>query len=412
MKGIEQYGCTYHGPDHQHHDRAARDRGSLWGHHRPGLSRHSGKVHHRPRAGFGQVVRRGAATSLVVAALLLLSVPLSASAASDGFTNPLPNSDAIPSSGLPDCTLAEIKTGTSGVGLAAAAQLGWKLSPRIAVTHGGETAEVVPSLPCRSGQNLSVTLAQSALVGQPDFRGDAGFQVTFSCYVGGAVVKVDGNGGAPGPITFGYGAGTGIKPMVSSSPSSDAGSTLSTCPQIVGVQIQMYTVPEAWPGSYVYTPSVTWYWTARSWTTTTGGWTPATSVNGILPAGVELPIVCVIDTSGADIFAITQHYWASLANWVPCMTIPVGWDRANRIGTSWSTGPIGDLTNAYRVAVPSGIACGAVAPISFYSVTVGLDTCAGDFAPGWVKTVLGWVIVLGTSALIVRRIFWSVGSRA
>lgn len=123
----------------------------------------------------------------------------------------------------------------------------------------------------------------------------------------------------------------------------------------------------------------------------------------------ELPIVCELTTAGADIIAVFQNTFASLSRLPGCWFIPVGWDRGHRIERAWESGGTGSFNRALSSAMPDGLTCGSVADLPVFGSTVELNTCAADFAPSWVKNVVGWLIVLGLLVLAVRRILWSVG---
>lgn len=189
--------------------------------------------------------------------------------------------------------------------------------------------------------------------------------------------------------------------------------TVASCPYIISVTLTLTygtstNTPVALRGTNIME---TVRWSSANWRTSDGGWSPAASDLDLVPPGFEVPIVCEVDTSGADIFEITRNYWDSIVQWVPCMLIPKGWDRGGKIQLEWNASKLGQLSDAYDAAVPNTIACGTAINIPFYSETIGINTCSMDVAPAWVKSALSGVIILGIVALSIRRVMWSVGSK-
>lgn len=272
--------------------------------------------------------------------------------------------------------------------------------------------EVAPQIPCTMvGENngysgyLQIGFVQNffgSLGGGAAWNAD----VAYTCVVNGADVTL---GLEPGRNTI-------LRPRgdLGGKYGGRIGSliTAAECPLIKSVRMVISTLsPDTPQQPYLFINPQTWVWQATGWTTDNGGWVPATSPQQVSPAGTEQPILCTINNSGADILAIIGNVVSSTVAWVPCMLIPAGWDRAAKITDAWTSGPIGQLVTAYKVAVPNGIVCGAVGNIPFYGRVVGLNTCQADFAPGWIKVVVTYVMILGIAALVVRRIMWSVGSR-
>lgn len=300
---------------------------------------------------------------------------------------------------------------SDGTGINAAADLGWVDKPHIAVTdHAtGIQAEIVPNIPCtlvgEGGGFVSQTFTQNVFGVESSYPIVANYDVYYTCVVNGQVIDLHLNGPSGEAVRLRAGTGVGY--------GGRTGGTIlpSNCPLLQSARIVVSLVVEN-SSPLAFTTAATWIWQASGWTTSTGGWTPATTAAGVAPAGSENPIVCAINNTGADIFAIVSNVMSSVFAWVPCMLIPVGWDRGQKIPIAWTTGPFGELTAAFNASVPHGIVCGAVGSIPFYGRTIGLDTCQADFAPGYVKNVVGWVVVLGLCALGVRRIMWAVGSRA
>lgn len=151
-------------------------------------------------------------------------------------------------------------------------------------------------------------------------------------------------------------------------------------------------------------------WRAQDWRTGVTTWRQADDPSDVQGDGFELPIVCTLDASGADIFEVASNWLGSLAAWPGCMLIPAGWDRAGLIGHAWDQSPGARLAGALDAAMPSSLACGEVASFQFQSVPVSLDTCAITFVPGAVKVVITSLIILACGFAIWRRLTWSVGS--
>jgi hypothetical protein len=120
---------------------------------------------------------------------------------------------------------------------------------------------------------------------------------------------------------------------------------------------------------------------------------------------------CVLAPTGADPVAFLVSWAAVWPAYLRCELVPKGWDRDGRLAAGWAASPAGGIRDAFVAAVPSSIACGPVADIHFFSAEVTLDTCNADFAPPWVKTLIGWILVLSLCVLSARRVFWSLGSK-
>lgn len=136
-----------------------------------------------------------------------------------------------------------------------------------------------------------------------------------------------------------------------------------------------------------------------------------TAVPGRLD-GTDFQTVCGNPPALSGPFDIGGVF-AGIGYYAYCLTVPInGWDADGSIPAAWNSGPVGQLTGAFSSSVPDGIACGQVAVIPVFGNNIVLNTCPVDFAPGFVKTVVGWVMVLGIAALIVRRILWVAGSKS
>lgn len=264
--------------------------------------------------------------------------------------------------------------------------------------------EFVPAIPCRVGTDgLRVYWFRNWISGPGTaFTPRGGYQWYVDCWSSTAGrFTITG----PAPTTADFDA-TGV----SDGRSAGSLNVTSGCPNVVEIRISASGVL----GSTQLAPSPM-KWTPRQWSQkgSDGGWNPADNVNDVTPPGVELPIQCPINTSGADIVAVTINVWNSFLNLPPCLFIPAGWDRASRIEAEWNRGAVGDMTDAYQAAVPNGLACGVLATFpTIGGGTFVVDTCQADFASSLVKTVVGWVIVLGLAVLSVRRIVWAIGSKA
>lgn len=129
------------------------------------------------------------------------------------------------------------------------------------------------------------------------------------------------------------------------------------------------------------------------------------------PDSLDVPIVCIIEAEG-EFFAWVISWIGNLPGWIGCMVTPEGWDRSDLINRTIDSGPVGETRDAFVNAMPNGIACGEVATIPIPGESIVINSCAADFAPTWVKTTLGWLLVLGLCVLIVRRIMRSVGGDA
>lgn len=333
-----------------------------------------------------------------------------ASAATTTGLEPVgPVSDVVQLLNLPECAGAGIMDGTDGHGRQPAADLGWVGKPKVGATYGAAVSEIVPAIPCRrddgSGPYLNVVLIGNNITGS-GYRGGGYMSLQATCYNVSTHAQTVVAGGSD---QVWYPIQGATAPYAVHRFDAQA-ITNNTCTYITQVRVTLTLNSSG--HDFEYQAIADWTWKASQWRTGDGGWKPATTPNDLLPAGVELPIVCIIDTSGDDPLTILGHVFTSLWNWVPCMLIPVGWDRAGLIEAGWQAGPIGQLTAAYQAAVPDGIACGVVATLPVFNHDITLNTCGADIAPTVVKTVIGWLMVLGIAALVVRRIMWAVGSRA
>lgn len=126
------------------------------------------------------------------------------------------------------------------------------------------------------------------------------------------------------------------------------------------------------------------------------------------PGYADGAIVCIIEAEGD--FLVWIVTWVSeVPEWLACMVIPEGWDRSDTIYRTFWDGPIGTSTEDFQQALPDSIGCGVIGSIPFMGETVTVDTCSADFAPGWIKSAIGWLIVLGLAVLAIRRVFWAIG---
>lgn len=314
---------------------------------------------------------------------------------------------------LADCHKAHLGTDTGetrvDTGYLAGAQLGWQGKPSWAQRYqdNGFAAEVVPVIPCHRtnapGKVIEISLLLNIL--KSGKTGAFNMTPSVACYSAGAVTWTAGatvNQNLGTDTVSGVGVHGGRIYVVAP----------PNCGYISEIRIT-YSFSDAGThasGPGLYNPGGIWVWKPVLWKSANGGWVPATDINDV-NTGVELPIVCAINNTGADIFEITSNVVGSIFNWIPCMVLPVGWDRASKIDAAWNTGATGNLKSAYEAAIPDSISCGVVATVPVWGHSVVLNTCAADFAPAWGKAVLSWVFVLGTALLTVRRIMWAVGSR-
>lgn len=406
-KEIDNNGCTHNCPHEQHHHGSPGDRGDLQRDHRPRVPRDARQVRSQARARVGQLGRRRRAVVVallaIITALGLALVPFVAQAAS--VLAP-PQAGPVAGSRLPNCSdLITDNYGAATDALRAGTGLGYAAvgmsKPSLLIAPGSYNVQFAPAIPCLTANLRMVVPAFTNVISgdPPQSRALGHWTSTWTCTTSSGAQTVTQN---EGNISLLSPLGTG------SYPGMDSGLYATDCAAIVRVALTLcagYPCDNSTPNVYAtFVPS--------QWNSSDSGFTAATSAAQVLGSSVEVAIRCNIDNSGADIVAITQNVVASIVNWVPCMLIPVGWDRASKIPDAWSTGPVGQLTAAYKQAVPGGIACGAVGTIAFFSRTISLDTCQADFAPGYVKTVVGYVLILGVCLLIVRRIMWSVGSKA
>lgn len=420
-EGGEKNGCFDNCSHEQYRHGAPRHRGDFRRDHRARVPGDARQIRHQARARLGLLARLVVGVCVAVAAFLGVAAPTQALAAVSDLVNTTPGVSSVAMTALPDCTDAGILPAGFYVGNSdgrnqqAAVDLGWVGKPHIAVTDyaSGVQAEIAPQIPCTLvGEGscpsacVEIPYVQNVF-GSTPATSNLAFAVDaiITCLVNGTPTDIESviggqNYGIRGGLGVGYGgrsAGNRVYP--------------ANCPAIQSVRmvVSLYVKDSTSPAQF--SNPQTWVWQAAGWTTANGAWTPATSAGAVLPPGSENPIVCNINNSGADIIAVIQNVVTSTAAWFPCMLIPVGWDRGGKIPDAWNTGPMGTLVTAYKAAVPGGISCGPVGNLPFYGRAISFDTCGGDFMPGWMKVVVTYVMILGLSALAVRRIMWSVGSR-
>lgn len=341
-----------------------------------------------------------ASAAVAVALAFVLVLPGSATAAPLGFPPPAAT-EAVGPTQLPDCARLDQ---VSDPEFMDSVLLGWApSSSRLFIDKGTYSQELVPTMLCYAGGAAD---AYRAFVVSSRVTGSksnstviATADVTFRCWNGSSVTTVP-------AATVGSWAATGVNGIAV--PSGSIGVNRSDCPQVVSVTIVARSGFPSPDGQ----ASATWVWKPSFWTSDKGGWEPGTSPADFYPDGVELPIICVINNSGADLFEVMQNFLSSLAQLPACWFVPVGWDRAGRIAAEWKSGAAGELSDAFEASVPNGLVCGVVATIPMWGQPVTLNTCPVDVAGDVVKTVVGWVMVLGVCALMVRRILWTVGSKA
>lgn len=337
---------------------------------------------------------------------MVLGAGAPAHAVSTALTPPTAT-DAIAPTQLPACSSIDASTDADA---RPSVLLGWApKTARFLVNKGTYAQEFAPSIPCfESGapSPTRVLMTSSRVSGtKTGTQVIATGVITWRCF--------DPSTGDQTTVVGGVAGSTGVIYQAPSSNVVNYAQTTSTislalCPRIVSVTI---TAKSGYP-DFDGQSSTAWVWKPGQWSSSDGGWTPGTNVNDFYPDGVELPIICTVNNSGADVFEVIKNFFGSLVQLPACLFIPVGWDRAGRIAAEWQGGAAGELSDAWRDAMPNGLVCGPVVSFPFYGVNVNLDTCAGDFAPGWVKNVVGWIIVLGLCGLMVARLFWVVGSKA
>lgn len=307
--------------------------------------------------------------------------------------SPPPVSQVINSSQLPTCETAVTPN------IINAAKLGYVGNGNVGITLLGSVFEVVPTIPCVKQSNGLVSVGMVANPIQGPLYGGGKYAFTIGCY------------GSTGEIT---------QYTHTSSESNFAGTVQQTfyhetqqpCARVASIQMTLEYVQPKPGGGYEYVPVAVFKWLPNLWRSDSGGWVPETDPNNFFEDAVELPIVCLVNNTGDDVFQLIGNTVSSVfTEWFPCMFIPQGWDRADKIGGAWSEGPAGQLVAAYESAVPNGIVCGSVVSFDFFGHTTGLNTCDVDMAPGFIKVGVGAVLILGCSVVIIRRIMWSVGSK-
>lgn len=196
-----------------------------------------------------------------------------------------------------------------------------------------------------------------------------------------------------------------------STPSSDSGGVMfrgaafvtstdvSSCPYVKSASITL-----ADSDSVVRISSV---WKPKFWDSASSGW----SVDeGELDPYYEAPIVCSLAPEGDDLLAWIGDLVSKIVSWVPCMTVPAGWDRSEKLADAWNGSSVVAFGTSLSDNIPSSFGCGVVATVPIYGEAVSLDTCPLDVVPSAVK--LGVTAMLGAACVFAmwRRILWSVGS--
>jgi hypothetical protein len=346
-----------------------------------------------------------AAGALIALAVALASILVAEPASADGSPlTPPAQTQALPTVALPLCTAITPYNDETPK----SADLGWSGKPHALYNTGGWAEEFVPMIPCVTSQDGYGSISERTLV-SPVTGAASGAQAKLT--ITNILTCYDPDTGSQSTYTeTGVGASAPDAPRTESTSGVPSATTQGQCPDVVSIKqiVAAYNAPDPAATGYQST------WTPAKWTQTgdDGGWTPATNVNQFAPPGVELPIICTVDTSGTDIVTVWNNMFASLVSLPACLFIPVGWDRAGEIPATFSSGAVGQLTTAFKASVPDGLACGPVATVPVFGHDIPLNTCAADVAPDLVKTVVGWVMVLGICALVVRRFFWTVGSKS
>lgn len=337
-----------------------------------------------------------AATAAALA--LVLVVPASADARTVGYPPPPSRGEVIHFTQLPACAdleTADLPGALDGIGL------GWTGSWRAIWNTGTDAAEYALSIPCQTGSAIVLRYFVNRLQGTTQ----SGQRPTFAA-IAATCRAADGSVSNYNQIgtQLGFLAPNVGQTMASRNLQLDG---LSTCVNVVSIRvaIQSYIGAELQPAQSAE-------WKPLNWISDSGGFEPATTVGELTPDGVELPIVCVINSTGADPLEVIQNVLISIAGLPGCLLIPVGWDRAGKLESAIEDGALGDVADAIDAAVPDGLTCGLLATIPLWSGnSVSLDTCSVDLAPTFVKVVVGYVMVLGLCVLIVKRVFWAVGSK-
>lgn len=336
--------------------------------------------------------------------VLLVAEP---AAASTPLDPPAPT-QALYTGSLPQCSATNLASGRSH----AATDLGWGPgTPRVLISYTESSGSVsqyeyAPQIPCQSSGVLYVPLMIHVFSLAGNNSHAIGNQTsTWTCWDGSnytaTVVSGVSISGANGTSV------NGTDYTVSSGAAAVGTRTLSNCVYLVSI---VYTINSGYTTDHKTTLTATWK--PGQWKTADSGWAAATDPSQFVGGGAELPIQCPIDTSGSDIVTVFGHFFGSLASLPVCLLVPVGWDRSGQIAAVWNSGPAGQLVTAFKESVPSGLVCGPIATIPWMGTSIALDTCTADVASSTVKTVIGWVMVLGVAALVVRRLFWVVGSQA
>lgn len=336
---------------------------------------------------------------MVAAALsVVLTGNVAFGAGKPDLTPPPERSEVIRLVDLPSCEGAVIPNAAD------AAQLGYVGKPTVGRQLEAFVTEIVPMIPClkNSNSSLAVGFLASAIAGGKPV-GQLRPTFTLGCYVAGAVTQVTRDG-----VQSSVEPGVGTNPAIVEA--STAAQYKGTCERVTSVMVSL-KMTELVDGSYQFVTVANWVWKPALWKSDKGGWEPKTSINDFFDPSVELPIVCKVEPTGDDLFELIGSTIGQIVNWVPCMVIPVGWDRSGRIEREWNSGGTGNLQAAVDAAIPNGIECGQVASVPFFGRNIVLNTCAADYAPAWGKAALSWVFILGLGFLTVRRIMWAVGSR-
>ncbi|HEX4443045.1 MAG TPA: hypothetical protein VHZ81_05695, partial [Galbitalea sp.] len=330
----------------------------------------------------------GAVVALAVAlSFLLVAEPASAA----GPLDPPTPTDALPITSLPTCASINIASGLA----ANSAELGWQPSTATFMVNQGTYAFTnTPTIPCMTtSTTMAYDLYYHAITsGVPAGQAHGTWNLTTTCYFPATGVTTTLTGVA-------LSNASGGSPTVDSLGQIPGAPTTNTtnCPSIVSIHLTAGSTVAADHANTVDT-----LWKPRNWTSSSSGWTPPTSVSQVAGAGVEIPIFCPINTSGTDIVTVWNNFFGSLATLPACLIVPAGWDRAGKIALTWSGGAMGQITSSIQAALPSGFVCGAVATIPVFTTTVALNTCPVDVAPDWVKTTVGYLMVLALCILVVR----------
>lgn len=335
--------------------------------------------------------------------VLSVGVAAPAHAAPTGFPPPV-TGDLIPLSSLPLCS-------TLNNGTFDAVGLGWTGAFQTSIVGSAFAQQFALTMPCKGTTGLlSYALVYRNHISgtNPGTSGLLPLYGVVACYNGGVRVDYD-LSATPGTPASTFPQATnssGWFAMAMSGTQIGPAAGARPCEMLHEIRLSVPAIQ----GMTLLPPSPA-RWTPSTWRTDASGWKPATSAAQLLPDGVELPIVCEVDNSGADIFEIFQNFFGSIAALPGCLFIPVGWDRADLIGAEWERGPPGEVRRAFASQFPAGITCGLVMSLELFGTVLHLNTCDYDIAPSIVKHVVGYVMILGIGVLAYKRILWAVGSK-